>query len=597
MSKENLLQEIKEIYSFLTEKEPTPDDEIESRVRLLEKFKIVKEQNILPDQINVIDDILKQLETWDTLDLWFKEVKNLSSSIEKFVKINLEKVDVQKIKIPTEIGLESKEKASTVSNSTETDINKVVSQITEQFKGEIGNLKDTIEKLKLELGKKEEKIKGIEQKSIVKEALTQEKPPKEAPTVKESKLRPLKIKIPPLKASTKSPKIKFQLETKQREDLEKITLENEILEEIDIEEIEEIDIEEIEEIDIPIKSPELKSVGKETTEELIKMLESPEKADANLKVPIKPPIKHKIKPKIKEELTEKEVTEFPFKTPESEPIEETKGLKEIKLTPLPTEKPTVLIPKPKNGSILTPIPIKRPEFSKKIEKKSEDIMETPKKPILTPIPTQKPEITFENSEITSSKPELSISEEEEAEEEIEITTSIELKINPVISEKPKISPISVEEIDTESIKSSSTDLFNVFSSVGIKPSAKTSTPIESVEKTPSKDKKKKIDKKKKPEEIQEISKPFTPLPAKKAPVASRIESETLPTDKDTLYQDLIALEGRRYALEKAYKDLSKNFEEGKIDDYQFTNQSEGLKNNLDDISSKIAKIRATISTL
>lgn len=36
MSKENLLQEIKEIFSFLTEKEPTPDEEIESRERLKE---------------------------------------------------------------------------------------------------------------------------------------------------------------------------------------------------------------------------------------------------------------------------------------------------------------------------------------------------------------------------------------------------------------------------------------------------------------------------------------------------------------------------------------------------------------------------------
>ena len=590
MSKENLIQEIKEIYSFLTEKEPTPDDEIESRERLIEKFKIVKEQNIQPDQIIVIDDILKQLENWDTLELWFKEVKNLSAGIEKFVKFNLEKVDVQKIKIPTEIGLEGKEKASTVSNSTEIDINKVVSQITEQFKGEIGNLKDTIEKLQLELGKKEEKIKGIEQKSIVKEALTQEKPPKEVLSVKESKLQPPRIKIPQLKAASKSPKIKIQLEPKQHEDIEEITPEKEILEEIDIKEA-------IEENDAAINSTELKSVGQETTEELIKMLETPEKADASLKVPIKPTIKHKIKPKIKEELTEEVVSEFPFKTPEREPIKETKGLKEIKLTPLPSEKPTVLIPKPKNGSILTPIPIKKPEFSKKTKKISEDITETPKKPILTPIPTQKPEIMFENHEITSSKSELSISEEEEEEEEIEITTPIELKISPIISEKPKISPISVEEIDTESIKSSSTDLFNVFSSVGIKPSEKTSAYIESVEKTPLKDKKKKIDKKKNLEEIQEISKPFTPLPAKKATVVNKTEPETLATDKDTLYQDLIALEGRRYALEKAYKDLSKSFEEGKIDDYEFTNQSEGLKNNLDDISSKIAKIRATISTL
>ena len=71
----------------------------------------------------------------------------------------------------------------------------------------------------------------------------------------------------------------------------------------------------------------------------------------------------------------------------------------------------------------------------------------------------------------------------------------------------------------------------------------------------------------------------------------------MPTDKDSLYQELIALEGRRYALEKGYKELSNNYNSGMIDDYEYKNQSEGLRSNLDEISSRIAKIRRLISSL
>ena len=39
---ESVIQEIKEIYLFLTQQEPTPDDEIEAREKLLSKIQSLR---------------------------------------------------------------------------------------------------------------------------------------------------------------------------------------------------------------------------------------------------------------------------------------------------------------------------------------------------------------------------------------------------------------------------------------------------------------------------------------------------------------------------------------------------------------------------
>ncbi len=73
--------------------------------------------------------------------------------------------------------------------------------------------------------------------------------------------------------------------------------------------------------------------------------------------------------------------------------------------------------------------------------------------------------------------------------------------------------------------------------------------------------------------------------------------EELPSDKDSLYQELIALEGKRYSLEKTFKDLEKIYSTGSIDDSEYKSQSDGLRGKLNGITSKINKIRRIISSL
>ena len=73
--------------------------------------------------------------------------------------------------------------------------------------------------------------------------------------------------------------------------------------------------------------------------------------------------------------------------------------------------------------------------------------------------------------------------------------------------------------------------------------------------------------------------------------------DSLSNDKDTLYQELIALEGKRYSLEGNFKNLEKDFNKGSISELDFKNKNNNLKNQLKKITLRINKIRSLISTL
>ncbi|MCK4481383.1 MAG: hypothetical protein KAV01_12715, partial [Candidatus Lokiarchaeota archaeon] len=74
-------------------------------------------------------------------------------------------------------------------------------------------------------------------------------------------------------------------------------------------------------------------------------------------------------------------------------------------------------------------------------------------------------------------------------------------------------------------------------------------------------------------------------------------AEELPSDKDSLYQELIALEGKRYSLEKNFKEIEKSYSAGSFSDIEYNKRSEELRGKLDIITSRINKIRRVISSL
>ena len=180
-----IFQEIRDIFLVLINEEPTPDDEIEAREKFIEKFNDLKTMEAFSHLSGAIEEIINKLEKWDTLDLWFNEVKDLKESIEKFIKIEdtKDKVELEKVDEKRSIDITEKKTPSQV------DINEIVTQVSEQFKGQIDGLQDKIKKLQEELEKKERKLTTISLEKMAQQTTTNLEPIKLVP-FKESKLIP-----------------------------------------------------------------------------------------------------------------------------------------------------------------------------------------------------------------------------------------------------------------------------------------------------------------------------------------------------------------------------------------------------------------------
>lgn len=447
---DSALQEIRTIFSFLTEGKPTPDDEIEAKDKLINQFSRLKNNSTYPEEIKFIDGILQKLDDWDTLDLWFSETR-IPEDIMNILNITPE----------IETSKEEEITDEQTTGETEIDLTDIFNKVSEQFKGEIDTLKGTIDTLKKELEKKDETIKSPKHKREVHKITPNPN----------AKLPPPVIKIPAIKKLVKPAQDK-------QESIPKVPVE---------------------------------STKKEH--------------DAN-----------------KEQL-------IPIPPVEPEDI------------PLPVEEPELI-----------PIPKKGPSIETLVIEESKDI----------PLITEKRKIT---SIIPEKPKEASISDSSES--------------KPFLIEKPKISAVKIEEIESESIVSSGSDLFNVFSSVGSKSSEEPQEIIGLPE-----EKKKEDKKKKKSKDVQDVKEPavmpFINFNGSQQDTGPELEApnlENLSQDKDALYQELIALEGRRYSLERNFKDVEKNYNKGSISEADFKRQNNILKKQLNEITSRINNIRNIISSL
>ncbi len=543
---ESIIQEIKEIYLFLTQQEPTPDDEIEAREKLINKMQSLKLVDSLKigENINLFEETLSKLEDWDTLELWFIE-SELPDYIQKIIGITDEVPEIQKVeeyqKSPTTQLREDLETASF-------DIDTIVDKVSEQFKGEIDGLKHEIDGLKLELEKKDETLKQVSQMKVVKKIIPR----------RDVKLPPPKIKIPVIKKPERAPQLKAPSKIEIGKPKERIGLNS----------IEQVQLKIEEEIERLKTPPNFAQMAKS---EQKKISQSEE-----------------LEPISK--LTESKIISEPLKVPESilDILEESETSQDKSISKMISE-----------------IPKKPPSISD-ILKESDKPSAISEPPKFTEMP-EKPKKRTLISEITEIDPEKEEKEIPFAVQEPKIIENPENFEKPqIITQKPKITPISVEEIETESIPSTGTDLFNVFSSVGEKTAERLASSDETLSPLPAKEKKKKVDKKKKKEEKIAIKKtetiPFVEFGSPVQEISNNEESETiaveeLPSDKDTLYQELIALEGKRYSLEKSFKEIEKSYSAGSFNDIEYNKRSEDLRGKLDSITSRINKIRRVISSL
>ncbi len=506
----SIIQEIKDIYVFLIQGEPTPDDEIEARASLIEIIQNLKNVDSyqVSSNIGLFEDALTSLENWDTLDLWFTE-SEIPDLIKKIITLTDDLAEVEVKENAEELSIRE---AELESSSAQIDIEEIVEQVSDKFKGEIDNLKQKIDFLKHEIDEKDEKIKKVTQKKVIK--IT----PK-----KNAILPPPKIRIPVIKESEKPPHILGKIETDAEKPKGKIGVKS-------IEAVQFKIKEEIEKLKPIQTSPLTPPPPPPSSQSDLNNLEE-------LKpIPIRP------KPKIKEDA----------------PIEST--------------------------SILDILDEQEAEYIEGEPKAIEERTLLPKKPIIS---TEVSLIEEEPVEQKKSAPFL-------------IQDSIEKeKPEPFLAQTPKISSVSVEEIENDPIKSIGTELFDVFSAVGDRRAEKLIPKPEFPSLEPSKETKKKEVKKKKKEDDTTAFVGFDSIKLE-TNAAEEYTSEyidELPEDKDSLYQELIALEGRRYSLEKTFKELERSFNGGSISDLEYKNRSEDLKKSQEGITSRINRIRRLIASL
>ncbi len=509
----SIVQEIKDIYLYLTKGEPTPDDEITAREKLINHVQTIKTIKTFNVEANMVlfEDTLNKLESWDTLELWFLE-SELPANIEKIIKITDELPEFE-----DQAAIIKESPTARLHEDLETasfDIDQIVDKVSEQFKGEIDDLKHKIDVLKLELEKKDETLHQVSQNKVIKKIT-----PK-----KDVKLPPPKIKLPVIKKPDQPPHIKAPSKSESGKPRKAIGIKS-------IEEVQtkiEQELEKQKHSSIVEHKFETEEVLLDKTKEEEFVSEIPKEFESILdildevetpSIPIEPPNftampekpkKRTLVPEIIEVETSEEEKKIPFTTEETE-IAEEPVIKEYEIVEEPT--------------------IKEPEFAKK----------------------------------------------------------------PTTIEKPKITSVSIEEIEAEEIRSSGTDLFNVFSSVGEKSTEKLPTLDDAFSSTPAKVRKKK-------KEEKRDTMPFVGFNDSMPEMSSYTEPETdieedLPSDKDSLYQELIALEGKRYSLEKTFKEVEKSYSTGSIDDTEYKKQSDALRGRLNGITSKINKIRRVISSL
>ncbi len=452
----SVLQKIKEIYQFLTEGDPSPDDEIEAREKLLTSFNSLKTINPSSSLIDKIDEILEDLRNWDSLELWFSET-TLPTLISDILGLPEKKTMKDSKLSDKELDTIKKEKVS----EPEIDLTDIFNKVSDQFKGEIDNLKGKIEELKKELEKKDASLKSVRETKKVKKIT-----PK-----REVKLPPPKIRIPVIKK------------------------------------------------------------------------------------PISPPSS--------------------IKSIKTEKILESKLQKDQKLSPIPMK--SVSDDNKEKIPELIPIPIDQVKSKPEEISLPEEKLDKTEKRRLVPIVTEEDSPVSEPSEISK-----------EPEKPAEIDTHI-------------ISSVEVEEVESEEIKSTGMDLFNVFSSVG-KEESKTSEPKKNSEPLLNNPPPKMVENKEKVDEtpkaaafVDFVSKSETESTSK---LTSQYTSgQELSDNKDTLYQELIALEGRRYSLEKSFKELDTLYNKGSIANSKYKDESDNLKTKLGEITSRIYKIRRIISSL
>jgi len=209
----SVIQEIKDIYTFLNNQDTKPDDEIKAKEVLIDRFKILKDLNTEPAKDSLIKDILVRLEDWDTLELWFKEVNYLPQSLYNFI------ISCEIDEFIADAGAVSQEKAEVSpkkeikKDTSQLDSAEILANVSEQIEREIRPLKAQEQLLENKIDSLEEEVKTLSQKIAIQKIGSKEEAlkPKISHKIRESHAISSESKveqIKPLGISVKRPSTK-----------------------------------------------------------------------------------------------------------------------------------------------------------------------------------------------------------------------------------------------------------------------------------------------------------------------------------------------------------------------------------------------------
>ena len=209
----SVIQEIKDIYTFLNNQDTKPDDEIKAKEILIDRFKILKDLNTEPAKDSLIKDILVRLEDWDTLELWFKEVNYLPQSLYNFI------ISCEIDEFIADAGSVTQEKAEVSpkkeikKDTSQLDSAEILANVSEQIEREIRPLKAQEQLLENKIDSLEEEVKTLSQKIAIQKIDSKEEAlkPKISHKIRESHAISSESKveqIKPLGISVKRPSTK-----------------------------------------------------------------------------------------------------------------------------------------------------------------------------------------------------------------------------------------------------------------------------------------------------------------------------------------------------------------------------------------------------
>jgi len=604
------LSQLNEIYELLMG-EPTPDDEINAQKKLITILEDLIKIGDPKLDINLLKETYEIVKNWDTLENWFSEVPKLPDNLKKIVEmagLKKEEKVTKKSEEPSKIQQEKLESKKSDLNLSEIqkkqlylEINKAIEDATKGLPLEFDktNLVNAItEKItktflerefKIDLGSKEasekvdlemKKIGSVQQPTPVSESKSKTIPPKLSP---DKVIQDMMTQITKIESDTKKStltKTTSKLETPKIEIPKTIT---------------------------PIKKITPKSVS--TPIKIDVKDESKEQQVESKDIEKQPVISSE------KEITNQKTTDSQIPQPKKVSIPTPKMIK----IPSDTKTPMTTISKVEQ---IPPMPkIKVVKVNQQVSSSNQNVNQIKSDEIKTIEPVTSENIqTIENKgqkttiqsikikPVTKELPSKNIVEDKPSSANVQQTQNLTDQSKSITPEPIKLKPISVTPKTTKEpfvteIKSSSNG-------------APTKIPVIEPVKIPVESSKEKLFHSLKGEKIESSPPPkevkVGGLKAVNigggdiegfAGVSKVTEAPTEdfeymePGDiyanmnKDELYQELIALQGKKFAIEQRRKDMRQKHEKGMINDIEYKTAIERLRYEIDNVSQKINTIR------